>query len=150
MPIASKTRVNIDRACSCLPILSSVNALIDLRQKAIYEKAVKNGSVDPKFQDVYHQRILKTKRWVFYSLLIPVVGQLIIGIWSIAKSHSKPTSPKTISPELQAEVDRCRQRLKDNEIAFENLQKNQVKFQTNVKLFNDWRPGNPMPSFEQF
>ena len=74
-------RIAFDRACNCLPGPSTVNNLFNLWEQHAYKKASSE-----KNQTVWRQRVLKKPKWEMVALLIPVLGQLIVGIHKLAKA----------------------------------------------------------------
>lgn len=93
MKISSNTRVKLDKALDWLPVISTVNNLIDLWQKHAYKKAQ-----DP--QDPYHQRIIHKKRWKMGLLSIPVIGQIFYAIYKFTKEKKETSIPPISAPQV--------------------------------------------------
>ena len=74
-------RIGFDKACRWVPLAATVNSLVDLYQKHSYKKMQAVGVE----LDAYQKRIVNQKDWKLYVLLLPVVGQLVVGIHNLVR-----------------------------------------------------------------
>lgn len=81
-------RIKWDKFCKCIPGLATINAIFNMHQKSVYIKGLSRPNQDPKLQDAYHQRIINEPTWEQVALLVPVLGQIVVGI-STAVNKSK-------------------------------------------------------------
>lgn len=93
-------RVKWDIFCKCIPLVATVNTIFNMHQKRVYQKKLADQVNDPKFNDSYHKRIVKEKTWEQVVLLIPIIGQIAIGISTIVEKY---TQSNTSSPSPKIE-----------------------------------------------
>jgi hypothetical protein len=78
-------RIAFDNICDYIPIVSTFNSIVDLWQKHAYQK---NMTIDPQnpialkceYWNAYRVKILHKKTDRCLILLVPVLGNIYIGI----------------------------------------------------------------------
>jgi hypothetical protein len=81
-----ENRVTFDNICDYIPIASTFNSIVDLWQKHAYIKDLKPDA-DKKFWDDYHVKIINKSTLRSVVLLVPVLGNIFVGIYDLIKQQ---------------------------------------------------------------
>jgi hypothetical protein len=100
-----ENRVTFDNICDYIPIASTFNSIVDLWQKHAYIKDLKPGA-DKKFWDDYQVKIINKSTVRSVVLLVPVLGNICVGIYDLLKScFAQKVNPLDICTKTDAEID---------------------------------------------
>lgn len=117
----SSSLIKADRFCDRIPVLSSINNLVDLVQKALI---VPSKTSDSAQASRYFSYLNQKSAGRCAILMIPVIGNLIIGLFDFAKEQKAKISDKPITnnlpPEFIQQVDDEYIALRNNPLALKN------------------------------
>lgn len=87
---AAEGRIKWDKTAKCIPLVATINAIVNMHQKHVYLKALDAHDTNPKYLDNYHQRIINEPTWEQVALLVPILGQIVVGISSLVGKSKGP------------------------------------------------------------